>query len=175
MFILAAPPVMKRARYVRPLEDYIEKEPNSGCWLWTAHVDRLGYGHVTRGGQNQRVHRVMYELAKGPIPEGLTIDHLCRVRSCVNPEHMEPVTQRVNVLRGEANAAKNARKTHCQNGHEFEVMENGWRYCRSCGNELSKGWYYAHREAVLAEKKIYYQQNREAINARRRKPHAVVT
>jgi hypothetical protein len=80
---------------------------------------------------------VAYELAIGPIPEGLTIDHLCRNRGCVNPAHLEAVTNRTNLLRGDGIAALNARKTHCKRGHEFTpentyVWREGTRACRAC-------------------------------------------
>src|SRR3989304_2992011 len=77
---------------------------------------RSGYGRVWCNGRMQMVHRLIYEALVGPIPNGLTIDHLCRVRRCVNPDHMEPVTMLVNCLRGEGPTAKQARQTHCKNG-----------------------------------------------------------
>lgn len=82
------------------------------------------------------VHRIAYELAVGPIPVGLVIDHLCRNHSCINPEHLEPVTNVENVMRGESAWARNARKTHCKRGHEFTdentIRRNGTRSCRQC-------------------------------------------
>ena len=101
-------------------------EPNSGCVLWTK-ATRDGYGRIgVTVAANQRrtvlVHRAAYELARGPIPEGLQIDHLCRVRACINPSHMEPVTQRTNILRGEAISAKNAKKTTCPRGHPYDMV-----------------------------------------------------
>jgi hypothetical protein len=108
-----------------------------GCWLWTAGKFSEGYGQFWRDGRNLHAHRVAYELLVGPIPEGLNLDHLCRVRHCVNPAHLEPVTARTNLLRGVGQPARNARKTHCKNGHEF-TPENtyeirpGWRACRQC-------------------------------------------
>jgi hypothetical protein len=107
-----------------------------GCWHWTGRVARDGYGFLhVGGGRYVLAHRWSYEHHVGPIPEGLTIDHLCRVRHCVNPEHLEPVTQRVNNLRSESEPAKNARKTHCKRGHEF-TPENTYRHRdgrRECG------------------------------------------
>ena len=77
-----------------------------------------------------KVERVAYEMVVGPIPDGLQIDHLCRVRNCVNPDHLEPVTPRENTMRGYSIQAQNARKTHCIHGHPFE----GNTYARPDGN-----------------------------------------
>ena len=78
-----------------------EPEPNTGCWLWTAAL-KNGYGRITMMNPKRKTaaHRVSYEAFVGPIPEGLTLDHLCRVRCCVNPAHLEPVTMRENIMRG---------------------------------------------------------------------------
>lgn len=127
---------------------FVSPEPNTGCWLWLGHVDRGGYGQFRVGSQTDgtrrhaRAHRVAYELLRGPIPAGQTLDHLCRVRSCVNPDHLEAVSKRENILRGESFAAINASKTHCANGHEY-TPENtrlwrGERYCRTCRTEQEK-------------------------------------
>ena len=92
------------------------------CWNWTA-ATTYGYGvmgfHESGKHRTVRAHRVSYELLIGPIPEDLVIDHLCRNRACVNPDHMELVTIGTNVLRGEGLTAKYAQATHCDNGHEY--------------------------------------------------------
>lgn len=98
-----------------------------------------GYGHckprpVTR---EQYAHRAAYQYLRGPIPDGLQLDHLCWVRRCVNPAHLEVVTARVNTLRGENPAAQNARKTHCHRGHPFDEANTYWRPdggrdCKAC-------------------------------------------
>jgi hypothetical protein len=98
----------------------IAVNPMTGCWLWTARIDASGYGRLNRGpGVSPMAHRFAYEEFVGPIPGGMQLDHLCRTRRCVNPEHLEPVTNRQNALRGESFAAVNASKTKCTAGHEL--------------------------------------------------------
>lgn len=87
-------------------------------------------------------HRVAYEAIKGPIPEGLVIDHLCRVRWCCNPEHLEAVTNEENILRGESPPARNARKERCDRGHELVPRSDGKRYCPTC----RRAWRIANGE-----------------------------
>ena len=87
--------------------------PDGECWRWTGSISPNGYGRFNL----IYAHRRSYELHVGPIPEGLTIDHLCRHRWCVNPAHLEPVTRGENVLRGVGPSAQHARKTHCKRGH----------------------------------------------------------
>lgn len=111
------------------------------CWLWTAAQNGKGYGRFWDGSRLVVAHRWAYLFCVGPIPDGLTLDHSCRVRNCVRPEHLEPVTMRENTMRGVGLAALNARKTRCSNGHEFteantriELSAKGraWRKCRQC-------------------------------------------
>ena len=107
------------------------------CWLWIAAKDPCGYGQFFWNGRPHKAHRVAYELVVGGIPAGLELDHLCRVRHCVRPSHMEAVTHRVNLLRGDTFQAKHAAKTHCHRGHAFDEanthwMSNGARRCRHC-------------------------------------------
>jgi hypothetical protein len=115
---------------------FVFPEPNSGCWLWTGALHD-GYGQFCiRTGLVRRAHRVCWELMRGPIPDGLQIDHLCRTPSCVNPDHLEPVTPRVNTLRSTSLSALNARKTHCLRGHPLDDANTrvyrGQRNCRAC-------------------------------------------
>lgn len=131
------------------------KLPN-GCWAWNGARNRWGYGKFTVGRVTVAAHRYAYAKLVGRIPDALTIDHLCRNRSCVNPEHMQPVTMRENLLRGDTFQARNASKTHCKNGHEFTPVNtrivNGWRQCRECMliRKAAK-----RREAGMTEKGRY--------------------
>lgn len=118
-----------------------------GCWLFTGSLDKDGYGLIgVKGLGTQRVHRLAYTVLRGPIPVGMEIDHLCRVRNCMNPAHLEAVTRRVNSLRSESFAAVNARKTHCIHGHEF-TPENTYyrtpthRQCRQCGRDATARYF----------------------------------
>lgn len=116
------------------------------CWLWTGARISTGYGRFAALGHPIAAHRAAYILAIGPIPSGLQIDHLCRVRSCANPTHLEPVTQKVNMMRGDSPSARNAVKTHCKRGHAFDATNTGMqqsgrhkgRLCLACKAE---GWY----------------------------------
>lgn len=107
------------------------------CWLWPGWKNEAGYGMVHGAERDHMVHRVVFEHFVGPVPEGLVLDHLCRVKGCVNYSHVEPVAQRTNVLRGEGLPAENAVKDACKHGHEFtpentRVRKDGSRLCRAC-------------------------------------------
>lgn len=108
----------------------------SGCWLWIGAVDGHGYGQVTVNGKQRRAHRVVFAYLVGEAPDGTELDHKCRVRCCVNPLHLEPVSHQVNVLRGSGVAARNAAKTHCPEGHgltaENTYADSGKRRCKIC-------------------------------------------
>lgn len=132
----------------------------NGCWTWTRYKNHSGYavmlvdvpGHWRRSAR--MLHRIMYEMIKGEIPKGLVLDHLCRNRACCNPAHLEPVTNRVNLLRGVGKAAENAAKTHCKYGHpfddentSFQYMPNGniRRRCLRCIKETNDSYVPAHK------------------------------
>lgn len=121
--------------------DKVSPEPNSGCWLWMGVVQAEGYGGIWDGERMQQAHRVAYELFCGPIPKDRELDHLCRMRCCVNPKHLEPVTRKENCRRSpliRQNGAEHREKTHCLRGHPydeentlFRKSRNG-RLCREC-------------------------------------------
>lgn len=107
------------------------------CWIWTASLDAHGYGQFYMPGRGPaKAHRFAYEDLVGPIPRGLEPDHLCRVRHCVRPTHLEPVTRRENYMRG-LGPSSHVKNTHCKRGHEFtldntRVLPDGERVCRHC-------------------------------------------
>jgi hypothetical protein len=110
----------------------------NGCWEWVGALRGGGYGHWNRNptGEGQ-AHRAVYVMTHGPIPKGMTLDHLCRNRICVNPDHLEIVTHRENILRSNGLAAKNLSKTECPLGHPYSgdnlvICRNGRRRCRIC-------------------------------------------
>ena len=124
------------------LEDRIIPEPNSGCWLWIGYVAQDGYGQAPDAKGTRYAHRRVYEHLRGPVPNGLDLDHLCRVRCCVNPDHLEPVTAQTNTHRGVGPPADNVKKSFCKRGHPLSGdnlsirtrSKSGRkeRHCRTC-------------------------------------------
>lgn len=148
---------------MKTLEERIHKTET--CWIWTGHIKTDGYGHVWDRTSNKLkyAHRVAYEKFKKPIPNGARLDHTCHTkdtscvggkscphRRCVNPDHLEPISFRENVLRGRGIAATNAKKTHCKHGHEFtprntlvrNKTREGNRECRICKNVNMRKYYF---------------------------------
>lgn len=128
------------------LESKIARVPFSTCWYWVGSTGNSGYGQIKVPGTRKNIgaHRAAYEAVHGPIPDGLDLDHTCRVRCCVNPSHLEAVTRKENLERAGAIAAINAiaaargRQTHCKNGHPlsgdnlYTYPNGGGRVCRAC-------------------------------------------
>lgn len=122
----------------------------TGCWDWQGNADTKGYALFSYRGKCRRAIRVSFQLFIGPIPDGLQLDHLCRNHACVNPNHVEPVTSRENLMRGKTRAAENAAKTHCLRGHPLsgdnlylrkrvsgDVIRFE-RFCRQCMRDAMK-------------------------------------
>src|SRR5574337_15068 len=128
------------------LEGRIERITESGCWLWLGTTSKKGYGMLRRGSRANNkyllAHRHAFELYRGRIPEGLQLDHKCRVRCCVNPDHLEPVTLQENIRRGMSGRYQKS-KPHCPRGHEYIGSNIGYgsrgeRRCRRCRREAQR-------------------------------------
>ena len=137
----------------RPPVGYIIQE--NGCWDWVGALSPLGYGSATGSdGKTRKAHRVIYERVKGAIPAGLELDHLCRNPSCVNPDHLEPVSHRENCRRGNQGLYLKS-KSHCHKGHALTpdnllpgALRRGSRSCRKCHNDRNRSARLAQREAA---------------------------
>jgi hypothetical protein len=120
---------------------------DNGCWEWIGGKNPDGYGSFgLAGGKVTSAHRWSYEKSIGPIPNGLTIDHICRNRACVNPDHLECVSFIENILRGTGWTAINKRKGTCPAGHEYDKTNNrGSRICSECARAQRLSWYYRNK------------------------------
>lgn len=157
------------------LEERIEKGEH---WLWQGSLATAGYGRIRINRKPVLAHRAVYTEWVGPIPEGLTIDHLCRVRACVRPDHLEAVPMRTNILRGEGATAKHARQTHCKRGHPLVgehvyLSPNGHRRCRTCQLEQHAARYRTDEEYRM--RKIMTTRAWTAARAHLRKSEAAQT
>lgn len=137
-----------------PVSDH---RPDLGpCWLWTAYVDERGYGIFRwESGRSEKAHRSAYLLSVGAIPDGLELDHLCKVRHCVRPTHLEPVTHVENIRRGDYsnNGARMRARTECPYGHPYDAENtmykaDGMRACRACKKAYSRAYYLRTRKAA---------------------------
>lgn len=145
-------------------ESKISPEPMSGCWLWAGSDDgRRGYGRFRNVNGTRQAHRISYEMYVGPIPAGLEIDHKCKNPSCVNPQHLRPVTREENMatadkrglaLGGPANGRRNRAKTHCAHGHAYTpentiAAKNGTaRGCKTCHRNNQREYVRRLRAAI---------------------------
>ena len=151
-------------------------DKKTGCWVWQLSIDRTGYGKYHNKEKTCWAHRFAYRLFKGKFRPELVLDHLCRNRICVNPNHLEEVTMKTNNLRGYGVGGINYRKTHCDNGHEFS-KDNTYRYqdrrdCKTCirlrwqteeYKEHHKEWYQKNKERINKQHKEYKLKNKDKI------------
>lgn len=154
-------PVLERAL------DKIKTDPETGCWVWQDAPDRKGYGRLNVHRIMRLAHRVVYELLVGPIPDGLILDHLCRNRICVRPDHLEPVTSVENTRRGVFPV-----KSECPQGHPYDeentLTDNrGYRHCRECMRARARAAYASDPEKHLARARTNYWKDPERHRARR--------
>lgn len=130
-----------RGSWGNTLADYIDA--TGDCWIWTGAHSANGYGRIWDGTRVVAAHRLVYENLVGPIPDGLEMDHLCRVPACVNPDHLEPVTAKENNRRGAGHP--NGRKLRCIHGHllsgeNIRITPQGYRDCLTCQRRRQVEW-----------------------------------
>lgn len=145
---------------------YIIQE--NGCWEWVGAY-RRGYGEWRMGTRRVGAHREMYERKNGPVPKELHLDHLCRNPSCVNPDHLEAVTPKVNILRGVGGGAKNAKKTTCKRGHPFQGANlsvwRGQRVCLECRRLNDRRRYHSRSDEKRLRKNAYMRVLQKRLRA----------
>jgi hypothetical protein len=133
-----------------PARFWRKVEKTETCWLWRGEINNTGYGRVWFNCIHIVAHRIAYQLERGPVPDGLQLDHLCRVRHCVNPDHLEPVTQSVNLRRGTNHSRE---KTHCPKGHPYDESNTYFekdgrgRQCKACRSARSANRRVQHKSA----------------------------
>lgn len=147
---------MKKASLAERIADKVTPVTESGCHVWLGASTNGGYGHLKYENKYYLAHRVTYIHRYGAIPEGLDLDHLCRVRCCVNPDHLEPVSRRENLIRGNTAIARNVRRTQCPNGHPYTKEHLApWRndrVCRTCLNKNRRAAYVTRKQKILGRK-----------------------
>lgn len=148
---------------IRRFWSFVDKNNPNGCWNWTLPL-RIGYGRFSYHLHLVSAHRFSYELLHGKLDPKITLDHLCRNRACVNPSHLEPVSMRVNALRGIGPTAINSRKTHCIKGHQLSgnnvyIEPKGGRVCRACRRMRER--YPPNKELKRLSDKRYRESKRK--------------
>ncbi len=159
----------------RLLDRFVSKiEFTDTCWLWTGGVNHGGYGKFWANGATHAVHRFSYELFRGLIPDGLTIDHLCRVRCCVLPDHLEAVTIQENLLRS---PLRPEARTHCPQGHPYAghnlllkitTRKGKERLCRTCKNNHGREYQREYQRRPDIRDRTYQYRQRPEVKERRR-------
>lgn len=140
---------------------------SGGCWLWSGHIRKDGYGATWIGSRPYAPHRLMYSVAFGDPPEGTVLDHLCRVRNCCNPGHLEAVSSAENLRRGVGWAGRKSQQTHCVNGHELGgdnlyITPAGNRQCRTCRKERQAKFRANRPGYSAASQRDYRRRQRNA-------------
>ena len=138
------------------IQDWMaERVDTSGdCWMWLMATDRAGYGKAKYQGKDWRAHRLVWTMLVGDIPDGLVTDHLCRVKGCVNPDHIELVTNAENMRRQGPNPGLHQKlKTHCPQGHEYSEANTynlpaGGRQCFTCKRKQARQWAQRKRDST---------------------------
>lgn len=154
----------------------IKIDKKTGCWLWNGGKDQSGYGQGFIKGKRERVHRIMYAAFKEPIQRHIgdkkgkakQLDHLCRIRHCCNPDHLELVSLRENIHRGISPVAINAKKQVCKFGHKFNIAPSGRRVCRTCDNAR-------HKRRLNGPNREYWKQKARESSRRWYKRHKKIS
>lgn len=128
----------------------------SGCWLWHGRINDAGHGVFSFGSKTWLAHRLTYILLKDSIPAAMELNQTCKVRLCVNPEHMQVVTRKENLKRV---TVKPEERVHCKNGHELEFLKSGGRFCRICKSKKASEYYYANQEKLKACARAYSKEH----------------
>lgn len=146
----------------------------NNCWEWTASLNKYGYGTFYYNKKIIKAHRFSYEISKGLIPKRLELDHLCRNPKCVNPDHLEAVTHKENTLRGNCFSAINAKKTHCPQGHKYNlenthISKKGERRCKTCRKRIFNNHYLTHKDQYKMYRKTYAKKHHEKLRLYQKK------